>query len=1228
MKKNLLVLGALALTSLGAFAQNLWTPPTPPAGSELVTGEKVYLFNKEAGAFLRGLGEGSGPYWGSRAGTAIEGCDTIIFQPAVESSILEGTSPLPGASTVVTWDTEWDGTTYILQNYASHISKPRWDEIWFGLADLNTIWTDRQNDSPNNYNFFWNVTKNDNGTYYISCSPKSIGIADPDLYASLITKDETTGEILTEPAIKGGERLGVSVTDVNGEVRFEGAAEDLSYEWIIVSQETFATLDTAKMKAELALYRAAVDLKKYLDAKSAEYTEVDFAEVAAVYNNTNSTVEELQAAKAKVDALIMAWQAGQATPDNPKVLEGAIQNATFDVIGDFWGWQGTAFGAGGTTSTCAEHYEKNYNTYQDIAVELPVGIYRVAVKGFYRSGGTDNDWNTKDDPASRHAKLYAVSGEDSLYTGIPALSQCASPSPVEGAGQEVTYSGVYLPNSMADFTVYKEAGLVPEVYVLVPVNNGKLRIGLVKETKLGSDWTIVDDFTLEYYGSTLAAYELYRDQVLASYPAPEEAVADGALYKESYLTAYTEAYNGLAAATEAAAISTASTKLAPTYDALTANVKAYQDYQAAVATAEEYLGNNGDQLNQEADTVVYLSEYIGGEYAPGEEYPFPNGAYLYITGMEEPGACTLETEQVIAEITYVNTLVTGAAKCTMEGGDVTNLLVNPDFSRGKEGWTLGSGCNPAFSWGEAEVFGENHGHVDISQTLTNVKPGIYSISVKAFERPAGNGSYDGTEESKVFLYMGDLETPVQLITGDVLPVEEAVDRENCLLSNDYLWTSPDGSISGYVPNGMEGASIAFAAGRYEQKCYGIVGDDGIMKIGLTSHGVVPHWVLFDDFKLTFWGKDAEAMTEVLTGKYENAEEYLGTYGSELSQPAYNALNDALTAAEAAIDSEDYDQMAAALSAISKAQLAANENKTAVAALVSAIDDLDIAVMENEATASEETLGKAVAMLEEFGDEAAIMALTTEEINAKIEEIKIINSLLPYNALYLADLERVPEIPTDPAELPFDMAGYLQNGDFSSGTDFWEMPVWGGGNNQGLGNAREFWNGSAANLKFDLNQTLYALPEGKYVLEAELANAKNGAFVEANEGRAHLYADVITIGVDTVTTSVPVEPRDADCSAGLDPYSIEFDVPAHKDGLKVVLGIRTVGTMAARWFAYDNFVLKMLSNPVTGIEGVEEKVEAATPVAVYNISGTRINKVSKGINIVKMSDGSVKKVLVK
>jgi hypothetical protein len=319
-------------------------------------------------------------------------------------------------------------------------------------------------------------------------------------------------------------------------------------------------------------------------------------------------------------------------------------------------------------------------------------------------------------------------------------------------------------------------------------------------------------------------------------------------------------------------------------------------------------------------------------------------------------------------------------------------------------------------------------------------------------------------------------------------------------------------------------------------------------------------------------------------------------------------------------------MHAALTGLNAALAAARENAAALTAWFEAYDALDVAYTAFESTASENAKVGYLAIMEAIENDA-VLDFTTAELKEITTKALAVADLLPYNESYLADLERVPELPTDPAAYPFDMAGYLQNGDFSSGTDYWEVATT-AQNNQALGNAREFWNGSADGLTFDVSQTFYALPQGKYTLEAELANAKNGDFKEQNKGRAHLYADVIVIGEDTVTTSVPVEPRDADCTAGLDPYKIEFIVPAHKEGMKVVLGIRTVGTMAARWFAYDNFVLKLVEDPATGIEGVETKVEAATPVAVYNISGTRVNKISKGINIIKMSDGSVKKVLVK
>jgi len=1198
MKKKLLFLGALMLTSLSSFAQG-WTRPEVK-GSELVPGDTVFLYNVEAAGFLRGLGEGNAPYWGARAGVATEGCDVIIIQKALAENVKEGTDVSADAD--IPWEAEWDGETYMIQNYASHIYSRRWDEVWFGLMDFGTIWTDRQNNVNGNTNFFWNFTKNGNGTYTISASPKSTWIADPDLYASLIVKDSNGNDSIM-PVIKGGERLGVDLTNPGLTTQFEGFNDNapLAYEWLIVKKSDFEQIDLT----EFTRYNEAMNLKALLDEKKTAYPAADFSEAEDIYNNTSSSLEDLQVAKELVAKAIVEFETSSATPDNPTDMSYVIESATFDEIGNYTGWNGTKFGAGGYISTCAEHYNKNYNTYQDISIVLPEGIYKVGVKGFYRAGGTDNDWNTKDDPSSRTAKLYAVSGEDSLYTGIPALAAAASPSPVPGAGQEVSYAGMYLPNSMADFTVYKEAGLIDEVSVLVPVSNGKLRIGVSKETVLSNDWTIVDDFTLEYYGNTLAAYEAYRDQTLASYPAPEDAVADDALYKETYLATYAEVYNVLAAATDAATISTASTKLAPALDALNANIKAYQDYRDAVATAEEYLGNNGDQLDPGADSVVYLIEYISGEYAPDEDYPFPNGSFLYIIGNEEPGACTLETEQIYEEINYVKTLVTGAVKCTMEGGDVTYMLVNPDFTDGKTGWTIGSGCNPAFAWGVAEVYGPSHGHVDFSQTVTGAKPGIYSVSVHAYERPAANGSYDGTEESQVYLYMGDLETPVQNITMDVLPEDQAVDRENCLLSNDYLFTTADGTVSGYVPNSMEGGSIAFAAGRYRNECYGIVGEDGVLKIGLTSHGVVPHWVLFDDFKLRYLGEDASVMGEVIL--MQRIDYAYRCFEREMTEPVIETLDEAINIADDAMGSGDYGYMNEALAGLNKAIADAERNADVLEDCYQTVDILDIAICEYEGTATEDALIRAWTVLDMWGS-GDYYIFATEELEGLIAEMKYAMAAvkIPYDVVDASD--------ENPVDLTYNV---IANPAFDEGATVGWLHTKNGGNGPEIGDGFdgpgfEFWNYTASVLQFNLYQEVIALPAGKYTVAADLANSYNGQTPGTNGGCGILYADVV-VGTDTTTYSVAVGPQTEDCTAKWNNYEVTFDVPADA---KVIVGTKSHGVMDARWYMGDSFTLTYYgaesSRPNTGNSAVIGKysvieVEAERAVGLgYNFDDVAVD----------------------
>lgn len=71
-----------------------------------------------------------------------------------------------------------------------------------------------------------------------------------------------------------------------------------------------------------------------------------------------------------------------------------------------------------------------------------------------------------------------------------------------------------------------------------------------------------------------------------------------------------------------------------------------------------------------------------------------------------------------------------------------------------------------------------------------------------------------------------------------------------------------------------------------------------------------------------------------------------------------------------------------------------------------------------------------------------------------------------------------------------------------------------------------------------------------------------------------------------------------------------------------------------WFSADNFTLTLDKagnndgwDPTTAIAGVQSATDAPA-AAIYSISGARLNGLQKGINIVKMADGQVKKVLVK
>ena len=287
-----------------------------------------------------------------------------------------------------------------------------------------------------------------------------------------------------------------------------------------------------------AKYNELVDaFNTYMETAEAEALETanglidSMADAISDASWTNEEVEKAIADASKAIALLkLPANYKEASEENPIDVSSLIINANFDEIGNFTGWSGDSFGAGGTTSTCAEHYNKKFNTYQDV-VGLPAGYYIAKVKGFYRRGTTANDYNIQQaNPDScKHAMFYASSNGEEVSCQIQAIADGATAETLGGATAEYG-AGMYVPNTMESAVYWFEGGFYGEHSLVVKVGeDGVLRIGVKKEGQIGDDWSIFDTFELFYIGACESESELTRDlfHEWSSYEAGAEIVGAG-----------------------------------------------------------------------------------------------------------------------------------------------------------------------------------------------------------------------------------------------------------------------------------------------------------------------------------------------------------------------------------------------------------------------------------------------------------------------------------------------------------------------------------------------------------------------------------------------------------------------------------------------------------------------------------------------------------------------------
>ncbi len=355
----------------------------------------------------------------------------------------------------------------------------------------------------------------------------------PDLIAQLEDYVANNEGTITEPGVAEAEAVVKTA---------EAAIEDEDGDQMLAAI-TAVNDALAAAKANVAAVEALQKAIETLDETAQEYYETASVEAQQKYNEVSAKTEnyselttaEVEALTDEINAAISALKvpAEEASDENPVDYTALIINSTFDTVGDFTGWS-SGFGAGGTTSTNAECYNKNFDVYQDIA-GLPAGTYKVACYGYYRQGSAENDYNntqTEDGTPAYNTVLYAVG--EGAESSAPIMSICAGMvSAGLGGDTSSVGSGNVVPNTMAAATNWFEAGYYAPTdeynSVIVKVGeDGKLRIGVKKDVTISSDWAIFDNFTLTYYGAN-SSKEPTGGVSIASV-APAATAAPAAIY--------------------------------------------------------------------------------------------------------------------------------------------------------------------------------------------------------------------------------------------------------------------------------------------------------------------------------------------------------------------------------------------------------------------------------------------------------------------------------------------------------------------------------------------------------------------------------------------------------------------------------------------------------------------------------------------------------------------------
>ncbi|WP_294743858.1 hypothetical protein [uncultured Prevotella sp.] len=1216
---------------------------------------EAYLYNPTAKMFFA-----SGNEWNTRAGIAEFGY-YVYFTESTEADAPEG--------------------SYEFWNLCTNPNRVFTNETNLFTDDGGSTWVDHASQA----NYSWGVTKV--GDFYRIQNVSLIAdISDyegkyfgwkgdyADMRLYMITPEEgavdwkfvTAESYQTFIESDDYEAYKASIATCASALKLKAAIEAAELVYVdvdaAVALYNTSTSTAAEMDAATAALKEITDVKNKLKAAIEAAEEQGFTATdsyKAVLMNKASTKAEVEQAIADLSAAYSEWTKNNATWEKPGDLTSKIVNATFDNGNCTTGWSGDAFGRGGTVADGAEHYSKNYNTYQKITGLAP-GVYSIGVKGFYRAGNYGGDaeshWLANDE-ASKYAKLYGQVGDN--YYEAPIANVMSGAQTENPGGNEVSYVDptteetvtVYVPNTMAQGDIYFHTlnQYANKVYVAVD-ETGELTIGVKKTQQIGGDWSLFDDFSLAFYGSGADACQGFINEAMKNFSDYE--IAEGTLYTAAYLTAYQQAYQGEKTASTMNEVNAILNAISTAKANLDKNIELWKDYQAVLAKAKAIYENPDYNLVQ--PEVGDLYDYC--EMDDAQDI------------LDELALTNEELEAEIAKVEgWIKVIEDKRKQGLQEGDDVTRFIVNHGFDEDKdinsgaaEGWTIDAGTGSNITRGPlgqankdlmVGALGEmnycfeawHRYNWDVWQEITNLPKGIYELQVQGYVRCEMDGYTKGDDlvapyTSPVYLYMNNSMSQFPSVYS------QSPDEIGQTMVKVEDWYEETVNDLPY-PNSMGGAAQCFAWGMYKTTAYGLVAEDGgNFRIGVKMIGNSNWWCIWDSFKLTFHKHtNAELLKPIL-------EEALA--GIDLSKPMgkdiFERASQVKTDAEAAIAAKDGEKMFESLNAVYDLSAAIIESVALFEQLVAANESLFEAIQNGVNTDAIRTATNLYNTISSGVDEHSI---TDAEAKAYMEQIDVLYTklALPNNIDEASDTN------------PIDVTAAIKSPSFTN--EYEESSSAGWTNPGNLGNddtqkgagAIEFWQ-----IAFDMFQTIKGLPEGTYELTVDAwsrigGNDENYAewTADNNATMALLYgvsgdstvytsyiANVMKAG-DAMLEAIGYEGETEFTTGDITYYMpgslvsgkglIEMNPGVYTNSVIVKVGADETLTIGIKkgqeksnsWVVCDDFKLYYLGKnsakqPGSDLTGIEDVNAQSIMVEFFTLDGRKVTNAQKGIVIKKIT----------